>query len=137
MNKIDKLKSINSSHIGLFNLDNKSAMGKVVKILGPNTVQIIFGLNNLIFKFNCKLVNTQINNSSSEYNISKCVSNTISIDNNTKILTIICNKFDNHGFLLVELKDENISINKKLVDNGDLDNYNHSSDSLFDFNSDN
>jgi hypothetical protein len=112
-------------------------MGKVVKILGPNTVQIIFGLNNLIFKFNCKLVNTQINNSSSEYNISKCVSNTISIDNNTKILTIICNKFDNHGFLLVELKDENISINKKLVDNGDLDNYNHSSDSLFDFNSDN
>tara|TARA_B100001093_G_scaffold19887_1_gene17883 strand:+ start:360 stop:773 length:414 start_codon:yes stop_codon:yes gene_type:complete len=135
MNKIDKLKSVNSSHIGLFNLNNKSAMGKVVKIFGANTVQLIFGLNNLIFKFNCKLVDTKLNSSSSEYNLSKLVSNTVSIENNSKILKIICNKFDVDGFLLVELMDEDASINKTLVENGQLDSYLHSSDTLFDFNS--
>ena len=135
MNKIDKLKSVNSSHIGLFNLNNKSAMGKVVKIFGANTVQLIFGLNNLIFKFNCKLVDTKLNSSSSEYNLSKLVSNTVSIENNSKILKIICNKFDVDGFLLVELMDEDASINKTLVESGQLDSYLHSSDTLFDFNS--
>ena len=55
MSKFDKLKSINSS-LGLFNLNNKTAFGKVVKIFSANKCQIIFGLNNLIFKFNCKYI---------------------------------------------------------------------------------
>ena len=35
MSKFEKLKTLKSTDIGLFNLTNKNAYGKVVKILSP------------------------------------------------------------------------------------------------------
>ena len=74
MSNINKLQLLKSSDIGLFTLKNRQALGKVVHIIRPNICQIILGLNNLIFKFNCKLRNTVENSTSNNDNLSKLVS---------------------------------------------------------------
>ena len=136
MNKIDKLKTLQASDIGLFNLNNKTALGKVVQVYDANTCQVIFGLNNLIFKFNCKLANTALNNNSKNEHIINMVSNTMDIIDNTKIIKIICNTFDKEGYLLIELFDDKLSINNELINNNFLSHYSHDPESLFNFNSD-
>ena len=136
MSKFDKLKTLNSSDIGLFNLTNKNAFGKIVKIFSPNKCQIIFGLNNLIFKFNCKLLNTKINNKSSNQNLLDLVSNSNDINQNTQIIKLTCHNFDSDGFLLVDIHDNQKSINKHLIEKSYLSGCSHDSQELFDFNSD-
>ncbi len=136
MSKFDKLKTLKSNDIGLFNLKNKVAYGKVVKIFSPNKCQIIFGLNNLIFKFNCKLNGSKTNTTSNVNNLIDLVSNSTDINLNTQIIKLTCYNFDNEGYLLVDISDNQKLINKHLIDNSALSKYDYSSDELFDFNSD-
>ena len=136
MSKFDKLKTLKSTDLGLFNLGNKTAFGKVVKIFSANKCQIIFGLNNLIFKFNCKLHNTEINNNSDDKNLLDLVSNSSDINQNTQIIKLTCHSFDKDGYLLVDLNDNQKSINQHLIDNSLLSQHIYSSEELFDLSSD-
>ena len=136
MSKFDKLKTLKSNDIGLFNLKNKTAYGKIVKIFSPNKCQIIFGLNNLIFKFNCKLNGTQTNTNSNTNNLIDLVSNSTDINQNTQIVKLTCHNFDKEGYLLVDISDNQKLINKHLIDNSQLSKCNYTPDELFDFNSD-
>lgn len=136
MSKFDKLKTLKSNDIGLFNLKNKTAYGKIVKIFSPNKCQIIFGLNNLIFKFNCKLNGTQTNTNSNINNLIDLVSNSTDINQNTQIVKLTCHNFDKEGYLLVDISDNQKLINKHLIDNSHLSKYDYTPDELFDFNSD-
>ena len=136
MSKFEKLKTLKSTDIGLFNLTNKNAYGKVVKILSPNKCQIIFGLNNLIFKFNCRLSMTCINCSSNIQNLLDVVSNSNDINQNTQIIKLTCHNFDKDGYLLVDINDNQKSINNYLIEKSYLSECSHDSSELFDFNSD-
>tara|TARA_B100001540_G_C15716552_1_gene601006 strand:- start:402 stop:815 length:414 start_codon:yes stop_codon:yes gene_type:complete len=136
MSKFDKLKTLKSNDIGLFNLKNKTAYGKIVKIFSPNKCQIIFGLNNLIFKFNCKLNGTQTNTNSNINNLIDLVSNSTDINQNTQIVKLTCHNFDKEGYLLVDISDNQKLINKHLIDNSHLSKCDYTPDELFDFNSD-
>jgi len=135
MDKFEKLKALKSTDLGLFNLKKKIAYGKVVKIYSANKCQIIFGLNNLIFKFNCKLNNTRSREDSTISDLKNYVSNHNDIAINTKLIKIICNQFDKDGFLLIDLYDNDVCINKKLVSDNKLLEHTHHIDELFDFNS--
>ena len=137
MSNINKLQLLKSSDIGLFTLKNRQALGKVVHIIRPNICQIILGLNNLIFKFNCKLRNTVENSTSNNDNLSKLVCDSNNILNNQKIIKVVCYDFDTDGNLLVDLFNLNSDqscINTTLITVGNLSSYNHSDDELFNFN---
>jgi len=137
MSNINKLQLLKSSDIGLFTLKNRQALGKVVHIISPNICQIILGLNNLIFKFNCKLINTVENSTSNNDNLSKLVCSSESVLNNQSIIKVICYDFDTDGNLLVDLFDLNsgqVCINTSLIAAGNLSPYNHGDDELFNFN---
>lgn len=135
MDKFEKLKTLKSTDLGLFNLKNKIAWGKVVKIYSTNKCQIIFGLNNLIFKFNCKLNKTQIRKDSENYYLQEYVSNDDDISKNTKLIKITCHQFDKEGFLLIDLFDNDICVNTKLIADKKLLTYNYDISELFDFDS--
>lgn len=135
MDKLEKLKTLKSTDLGLFNLKNKIAWGKVVKIYSTNKFQIIFGLNNLIFKFNCKLNNTAICDSSEKNFFKIYVSNDDDISKNTKLIKIKCHQFDKEGFLLIDLFDNDVCINTKLITDKKLLPYNYNIGELFDFDS--
>jgi|TARA_B110000858_G_scaffold195590_1_gene252347 5-keto 4-deoxyuronate isomerase len=137
MSKINKLQTLSSTDIGLFTLKNRQALGKVVHITTPNSCQIILGLNNLIFKFNCKLRNTIENNSSTNESLSKLVCGSDDIINNQTIMKVICYDFDIDGNLLVDLFDLNCDescINNVLIASGNLSPYKHNDAELFQFN---
>ena len=55
MSKLDKLRSLTDNDIGEFSLDGRKTVGKVVDIYDADTCKIIFGLDNVIVKFNCRL----------------------------------------------------------------------------------
>lgn len=55
MSKFDKLRSLTDNDIGEFSLTGRKTVGKVVDIYDANTCKIIFGLDNVIVKFNCRL----------------------------------------------------------------------------------
>ena len=135
MDKFEKLKTLKSTDLGLFNLKNKVAWGKVVKIYSTNKCQIIFGLNNLIFKFNCKLNKTQICKDSENCYLQEYVSNDDDISKNTKLIKIKCHKFDKEGFLLIDLFDNQLCVNTKLITDKKLITYNYDIEELFDFDS--
>ena len=135
MDKFEKLKTLKSNDLGLFNLKNKVAWGKVVKIYSTNKCQIIFGLNNLIFKFNCKLNKTQICKDSENCYLQEYVSNDDDISKNTKLIKIKCHQFDKEGFLLIDLFDNQLCINTKLIADKKLLTHNYDIEELFDFDS--
>ena len=137
MDKFEKLKALKSTDLGLFNLKKKIAYGKVVKIYSANKCQIIFGLNNLIFKFNCKLNKTQICKDSENCYLQEYVSNHDDIAINTKLIKIICNQFDKDGFLLIDLFDNELCVNTKLIADKKLLIHNYDIEELFDFDSTN
>ena len=137
MSKIDKLQLIKSQDIALFTLKNRQALGKVVNIFSANMCQIVMGLNNVIFKFNCKLKNTVEHKLSCIEKTLDILSDSNDISNNKKIVNIICHDFDTDGNLLVDIYLENeteTSVNKKLVSSGNLSSYDHDSNKLFKFN---
>ena len=137
MDKFEKLKALKSTDLGLFNLKKKIAYGKVVKIYSANKCQIIFGLNNLIFKFNCKLNNTRSREDSTISHLKNYVSNHDDIAINTKLIKIICNQFDKDGFLLIDLFDNELCVNTKLIADKKLLTHNYDIEELFDFDSTN
>lgn len=55
MSKFDKLRSLTDNDIGEFSLAGRKTVGKVVDIYDADTCKIIFGLDNVIVKFNCRL----------------------------------------------------------------------------------
>lgn len=55
MSKLDKLRSLTDNDIGEFSLAGRKTVGKVVDIYDADTCKIIFGLDNVIVKFNCRL----------------------------------------------------------------------------------
>ncbi len=128
------LRNLKINDIGDFSLNNKSAVGKVVQIYSSNTFKIIFALNKVIFKFNCKLFNTKLKDNDNIKPIlpiicditdlafdKKDISNLL-LDN-TKLLKIYCHNFDKEGYLLVDFfnLDDNKSINEQLIDNDLID----------------
>lgn len=136
MSKINKLQLLKSSDIALFTLKNREALGKVVNIFSANICQIILGLNNVIFKFNCKLKNTIEHKKSNIEDTLKIVSDSENISDNQEIIKIVCYDFDTDGNLLVDLfkqDDTPTSINKLLILSGNLQEYDHDSHKLFKF----
>tara|TARA_B100001094_G_C18076913_1_gene743106 strand:- start:584 stop:1027 length:444 start_codon:yes stop_codon:yes gene_type:complete len=134
MEKYEMLRNLKINDIGDFSLNNKSAVGKVVQIYSSNTFKIIFALNKVIFKFNCKLFNTKLKDNDNIKPIlpiicditdlafdKKDISNLL-LDN-TKLLKIYCHNFDKEGYLLVDFfnLDDNKSINEQLIDNDLID----------------
>ena len=55
MSKLDKLRGLTDNDIGEFSLEGRKTVGKVVDIYDADTCKIIFGLDNVIVKFNCRL----------------------------------------------------------------------------------
>ena len=55
MSKFDKLRSLTDNDIGEFSLAGRKTVGKVVDIYNADTCKIVFGLDNVIVKFNCRL----------------------------------------------------------------------------------
>lgn len=140
--KLDKLKKVKNSDLEYFNLNERIVCGKVVDILDANSCCVIFLLDSLVFKFNCKLNNTKINKNSNKSNLFKLVTDIekyspdINIsENNTKILKIKLNNFNKDGFLLVDFLELNsdIIINKILIDDKKLSKYDCSKN-MFKFN---
>lgn len=139
MNRLDRLRKLNISEIGSFTLKNRKTIGKVVEIYNSNTCLIILGFDNVIFKFKCKLYNTQVIDS---YNSCTTFKDLVSspqsstLCKNEKILSIYCRDFTDDGYLLVDLydMDSNLSINKELIEKNDsVSQYDHSADKLFVF----
>ena len=130
--KLDKLKNVKNSDLEYFNLDDRIVFGKVVDIFDANTCCVIFLLDSLVFKFNCKLNNTKINKNSNKSDLFKLVtdiekySNDINIsENNTKLLQIKLNNFSKDGYLLIDLSELNSDkiFNKILIDDKKLSKY--------------
>ena len=123
MNRLDKLRNLNSSDLELFSLKNKKMIGKVVEIYNLNTCLIILAFDNFIFKFKCRL--NAIKQDDDWYKLyilvsdniqdNKSISSKLLYDNN-KLLTIYCHDFTKEGYLLVDLYNlhSNVSINKQL-----------------------
>jgi len=130
--KLDKLKKVKNTDLEYFNLNERIVFGKVVDIFDANSCCVIFLLDSLVFKFNCKLNNTKINKNSNKSDLFKLVTDIekyspdINIsENNTKILKIKLNNFNKEGFLLVDFSELNSDIifNKILIDNKKLSKY--------------
>ena len=124
------LRNLKINDIGDFSLNNKSAVGKVVQIYSSNTFKIIFALNKVIFKFNCRLFNTKLKDNDNIKSILPMICDITDLDidkkdisqllvDNTKLLKIYCHNFDKEGYLLVDFfnLDDNKSINEQLIDN--------------------
>ena len=112
MDKYELLRNVNFDDIGEFCLNGRNTTGKIVKIFNSNTFSVIFALNKVIFKFNCKLKNTAINSCnpqkvleyiSEDYNKQQDFNNILR--NNKKLLNVKCYEFDHDGFLLIDLID--------------------------------
>ena len=113
----------------IFCLNGRNTTGKIVKIFNSNTFSVIFALNKVIFKFNCKLKNTEINSCNPikilEY-ITEDYSNQPDFNNilknNKKLLQVKCYEFDHEGFLLVDFIDSETKANIKdiLIEQGIL-----------------
>ena len=111
MDKYELLRNVNFDDIGEFCLNGRNTTGKIVKIFNSNTFSVIFALNKVIFKFNCKLKNTTIN-SCNPQKVLEYISeeykqqdfNNI-LKNNKKLLNVKCYEFDHDGFLLIDLID--------------------------------
>lgn len=130
MEKYEMLRNLKINDIGDFSLNNKSAVGKVVQIYSSNTFKIIFALNKVIFKFNCRLFNTKLKDNDNIKSILPMICDITDLDidkkdisqllvDNTKLLKIYCHNFDKEGYLLVDFfnLDDNKSINEQLIDN--------------------
>ena len=130
MEKYEILRNLKINDIGDFSLNNKSAVGKVVQIYSSNTFKIIFALNKVIFKFNCRLFNTKLKDNDNIKSILPMICDITDLDidkkdisqllvDNTKLLKIYCHNFDKEGYLLVDFfnLDDNKSINEQLIDN--------------------
>ena len=112
MDKYELLRNVNFDDIGEFCLNGRNTTGKIVKIFDSNTFSVIFALNKVILKFNCKLKNTVINSCnpqkvleyiSEDYNEQQDFNNILR--NNKKLLNVKCYEFDHDGFLLIDLID--------------------------------
>ena len=127
--RLDKLKNVKNSDLEFFTLNNRNAIGKVVNIISPNICCIVLLLDSLVFKFNCKLFNTKINDKSNKLKLIELstdienYSDKINIsENNTKLIKVYLRNFTNDGFLLVELSDINcdLTYNQILIDEKNL-----------------
>tara|TARA_Y200000002_G_scaffold381218_1_gene394644 strand:+ start:62 stop:496 length:435 start_codon:yes stop_codon:yes gene_type:complete len=122
MDKYELLRNVNFNDIGNFCLNGRNTTGKIVKIYNSNTFSVIFALNKVIFKFNCKLRNTDINNCNpqkilnyitDDYNKQDNFNNILK--NNKKLLQVKCYEFDQEGYLLIDLIDSASKLNIKDV----------------------
>ena len=120
MDKYELLRNVNFDDIGNFCLNGRNTTGKIVKIYNSNTYSVIFALNKVIFKFNCKLKNTDINKCSpqkilkyitDDYNEQDNYNNILK--NNKKLLQVKCHEFDQEGYLLIDLIDSETKLNIK------------------------
>ena len=140
MDKYELLRNVNFDDIGEFCLNGRNTTGKIVKIFNSNTFSVIFALNKVIFKFNCKLKNTTINSCnpqkvleyiSEDYNEQQDFNNILK--NNKKLLNVKCYEFDHDGFLLIDLIDLETKSNiKDILDEQDILKYKQT-DNLFNF----
>ena len=122
MDKYELLRNVNFNDIGNFCLNGRNTTGKIVKMYNSNTFSVIFALNKVIFKFNCKLRNTDINNCNpqkilnyitDDYNKQDNFNNILK--NNKKLLQVKCYEFDQEGYLLIDLIDSASKLNIKDV----------------------
>jgi endonuclease YncB( thermonuclease family) len=56
MDLINELKNIKSDDINEFSLNNIKTIGKVVEIYDGDTCKIVLITNNMLYKFNCRLI---------------------------------------------------------------------------------
>tara|TARA_B100001989_G_C24538269_1_gene465835 strand:- start:1493 stop:1954 length:462 start_codon:yes stop_codon:yes gene_type:complete len=134
MSKYDKLKKLTINNIGLFTLNNKTTIGKVIQVNSPEDFQMIIGLDNVMFRFHCRLSKSKIISDKKINYINKfidlvtdcsCSNNELSdielqklVDKNEKLLNVKCGNFDINGNLLVELYEFNnkVSVQESLTD---------------------
>ena len=83
------LRNLKINDIGDFSLNNKSAVGKVVQIYSSNTFKIIFALNKVIFKFNCRLFNTKLKDNDNIKSILPMICDITDLDIDKRYITII------------------------------------------------
>ena len=140
MDKYELLRNVNFDDIGDFSLNGKNTTGKIVKIYDSNTFSVIFALNKVIFKFNCKLKNTAINKCNPFKVINYITDDydnqdnfNLILKNNKKLLQIKCHEFHSDGYLLIDLIDSETKTNIKdvLVEQDILKNV--EIDTLFNF----
>ena len=152
MSKYDKLRNLTINDIGLFTLNNRTSIGKIIKIFNSTHFQMIIGLNNVMFRFNCKLdysvssidkpsVNRLVQLATDcKCDIDKVLSEDelqTLINTNQKLLTVKCGNFDKEGNLLVELfdiEDKTTSIQSILAEEGYILSYSYEPTELFKFN---
>ena len=118
MDKYELLRNVNFDDIGDFCLNGRNTTGKIVKIFNSNTFSVIFALNKVIFKFNCKLKNTEINKCN-PHKILTYITDDLSnqdnfnlvLKNNKKLLQVRCYEFSQDGYLLIDLIDSETKAN--------------------------
>ena len=144
MSKLDKLRGLTDNDIGEFTLVGRKTVGKVVDVYNADTCKIIFALDSVILKFNCRLSGIEpagIQEESKQYKVlsqkarnrliqlsTDCDCNINAkfsskekkdlLDLNEKIISITCEEFDRNGKLLVHLSDINseLTYNQTLID---------------------
>ena len=123
-----------------YSLNGKTLNGKIVYVYDGDTLHIVFNIDNKFCKFNCRLINIDspeirtTNKKEHESAIKsrnyllKKVTNISLINENLskndiknicsesrKLITVKCFEFDKYGRLLVELFDNNLSINNDMI----------------------
>ena len=118
MSKYDKLKKLTINNIGLFTLNNKTTIGKVIQVNSPEDFQMIIGLDNVMFRFHCRLSKSKIISDKKINYINKFIELQKLVDKNEKLLNVKCGNFDINGNLLVELYEFNnkVSVQESLTD---------------------
>jgi hypothetical protein len=152
MSKYDKLRNLTIHDIGLFNLSERTTVGKIIQITDPTHFQMIIGLDNVMFRFHCKLDYsvTSIDHPSVNRLLqlaTDCKFDTNQtfpptelqtlVNTNEKLLTVKCGNFDKDGNLLVELFEPNdvtTSIQSILAEEGHILSYVYDPVELFKFN---
>jgi endonuclease YncB( thermonuclease family) len=114
----------------LFSLNDYIVRGKVVSVYDGDSVKIIFPLNGIVYKWNCRLsgIDTpEIRTRNTDekqlaYHVRDCLREKIL----NKIVTVTCGNFDKYGRLLTTINciEDNCDINKWLLEQNYAVEYN-------------
>lgn len=119
----EELKNLNNATKFQECMKNQELLGKVVNVYDGDTVKIIMPLNNKYYKWNCRLIGIDTPEIRTKSMLEKVfglqVRDRLREKILDKIVLVICDEFDKYGRLLVNIKlqDEDITINKWLIDN--------------------
>ena len=123
---IYRLKSLNTDEIQLFSLNNHYTTGKVVDVYDGDTCTIVFKWEGKYRKFKCRCygydspeMKPRLNIENREDIIKKAKEAKLRLQQLTAgVVNIRCLHFDKYGRLLVELFNDNTSINSTMIEEG-------------------